>query len=304
MHIVNFETAYTYECMRQDISALCREYSFLKAFPIGCSVSGKNLFAISWGEGEKRLFLNGAHHGMEWITSLLLMYLLEDFSHHYVNGTSLGNVDFRSLFHEVKMVFCPMVNPDGVELAINGLAEDLPPITKTRLKEYNGGSSDFSKWQANLHGVDLNHNYDASFMKGVFHQHKLGIFGPAPTRYSGPEPESEPESRAVADFTRSFRPHVAVAYHTQGEIIYFDFESKTTERGREMAEAMSEISGYELDQTEGMASYSGYKDWVINEFYVPAFTIEAGLGENPLPLSQFEKIYQDNLNMLLYLVKA
>ena len=164
--------------------------------------------------------------------------------------------------------------------------------------------TDFSKWQANINGVDLNHNYDASFEKGVFYQHKLGIFGPGPTRYSGPHPESEPESKAVAEFTRSFRPHIAVAYHTQGEIIYFDFESQSTERGRDMAKAMAEISGYELDQTEGMASYSGYKDWVINEFHIPAFTVEAGLGENPLPLSQFGKIYRDNLNMLLYLVKA
>ena len=171
MHIVNFETAYTYERLCRDSSLLCKEYPFLRPFSLGHSVSGRRLSAISWGEGEKRLFLNGAHHGMEWITSLLLMYLLEDFSHHYVNGTSLGNVDFRSLFHEVTMVFCPMVNPDGVELAINGLTEDLPPITKTRLKEYNGGSLDFSKWQANLNGVDLNHNYDASFRKGVFHQH-------------------------------------------------------------------------------------------------------------------------------------
>ena len=67
---------------------------------------------------------------------------------------------------------------------------------------------------------------------------------------------------------------------------------------------MSDISGYTLDQTEGMASCSGYKDWVIGELYVPAFTIEVGLGENPLPLSQFDKIYKDNLPMLLYLMNA
>ncbi|MGN1059780.1 MAG: M14 family metallocarboxypeptidase [Clostridia bacterium] len=304
MYIVNAEKAYTYEAMQQDLAALCSEYTFLKSFSLGQSVRGRALTAISWGTGEKRLFLNGAHHGMEWITSLLLMRLLEEFCRQYRGRTSIGSVQFGTLFQEVTLVFCPMVNPDGVGLAINGLTEDLPVITKTRLKSYNGGSTDFSKWQANLNGVDLNHNYDAAFEKGVFYQHKLGIYGPGPTRYSGPAPESEPESHAVADFTRAFLPDIAVAYHTQGEIIYYDFESKATERGRQMAAAMAEISGYELDQTEGMASYSGYKDWVINEFYLPAFTIEAGLGENPLPLNQFDKIYHDNLNMLLYLVRA
>ena len=29
------------------------------------------------------------------------------------------------------------------------------------------------------------------------------------------------------------------------------------------------------------------------------FTIEAGLGKNPLPLSQFEEIYKDNLGILV-----
>ena len=302
MFIVNSEKPYTYEAMQADLKLLAGEYGFLRFFSLGTSVAGRSLSAVRWGDGSKRIFLNGAHHAMEWITSMLLMRMLEEFSHQYAEDTAIGTIHFRSLFREISLVFCPMVNPDGVNLEINGLTDDLPPLTRTRLKAYNGDSTDFTKWQANLNGVDLNHNYDAGFEKGLFMQHRLGIYGPGPTRFSGASPESEPESKAVADFTRSFRPHVAVAYHTQGEQIYYDFESKSTERGKKMAAAMAEISGYALDTTDGMASYSGYKDWVINDFYIPAFTIEAGFGENPLPLSQFDKIYHDNLKMLLYLV--
>lgn len=303
LYIVNPET-YTYHCLCRDLDALCCEYSFLKRFSIGGSVLGKKLHCVDWGCGEKRLFLNGAHHGMEWITSLLLMRLLEECARQYTAGTAIGTVNFKDLYKLVTLSICPMVNPDGVELSINGLTEDLSAVTRTKLKSYNENSMDFSKWQSNIHGVDLNHNYDADFEKGIFLQHRLGIYGPGPTRYSGPVPESEPESKAIADYTRAFMPHIAVAYHTQGEIIYYDFDAKTTEKGRAMAKQLSEISGYQVDQSEGMACYSGYKDWVINEFYIPAFTIEAGLGENPLPLSQFDKIYQDNLQMLLYLMKA
>ena len=210
---------YTYDVMCQDLEELLKEYPFLRRFSIGNSVAGRELFAVSWGEGHRRLFLNGAHHGMEWITSLLLMRMLEVISSHYRNRTSFGIYDFQKLFSEVTVVFCPMVNPDGVNLSLCGLMENMPPITKTKLKSYNGDSEDFSKWQANLNGVDLNHNYNASFEKGVFLQHKLGIFSPGPTRFSGGEPESEPESKAVADFTREFRPDVVAAYHSQGEII-------------------------------------------------------------------------------------
>ena len=31
----------------------------------------------------------------------------------------------------------------------------------------------------------------------------------------------------------------------------------------------------------------------------PGYTIEAGLGENPLPMEQFSKIYKDNVGILL-----
>ncbi len=304
MYIVQLDKPYTYDVLQQDLKTLCSEYSFLEPFSLGASVRGRTLWALRWGKGEKRIFLNGAHHGMEWITSMLLMRMVEECCRQYRDGTAIGNVQFRKLYESINLVVCPMVNPDGVSLAVNGLEEDMPPILKTRLRSYNGDSDDFSKWQANINGVDLNHNYDADFEKGVFHQHRLGIFSPGPTRYSGTEPESEPESRAIADFTRLFKPHLAVAYHTQGEVIYYDFNGMTTERGREMAEAMAQISGYELDKTEGMASFSGYKDWVIQKMHIPAFTIEAGLGENPLPIGQFDKIFYDNLPMLMYLLTA
>lgn len=304
MFIINSEKPYTYERLEEDIKCLVGEYSFLNSFSLGSSVAGRSLYALRWGNGARRIFLNGAHHAMEWITSILLMRLLEEFSHHYAENTAIGTVHFRRLFEKISLVVCPMVNPDGVNLEINGLTSDLAPLTQTRLKAWNNNSSDFHKWQANLNGVDLNHNYDAGFEKGLFMQHRLGIYGPGPTRHSGTAPESEPESKAVADYTRLFKPHIAIAYHTQGEEIYYDFESKATERAKKMAAAMTEISGYTLDTTDGMAGYSGYKDWVINNFYIPAFTIEAGLGENPLPLSQFDKIYHDNLKMLLYVVSC
>jgi len=302
LYIVNTKQNYTYDCLQADIEALCREYHFLEVFSIGESVCGRKLSCLSFGNGKRKLFLNGAHHGMEWITSLLLMRMLEEFCHRKQSGTAIGRVDLATVYHNVSLVICPMVNPDGVELSLRGLSEPLPPLTKTRLLSYNKDSHDFSKWQANINGIDLNHNYDADFDLGVMHQSRLGIYGPAPTRFSGPHPESEPESKAVADFTRHFRPDIAVAYHSQGQVIYHDFNGLETEQSKEIAANMATISGYELDQTDGIASCSGYKDWVIKTFRIPAFTIEVGLGENPLPLSCFDTIFEDNLRMLLYLV--
>ena len=41
------------------------------------------------------------------------------------------------------------------------------------------------------------------------------------------------------------------------------------------------------------------KDWFIQTYRRPGFTIEVGTGENPLPLSQFEEIYTASLPILV-----
>ena len=43
----------------------------------------------------------------------------------------------------------------------------------------------------------------------------------------------------------------------------------------------------------------GYKDWFIMNYRRPGFTIEAGLGNNPLPISGFDEIYRDNIGILV-----
>ena len=59
------------------------------------------------------------------------------------------------------------------------------------------------------------------------------------------------------------------------------------------------VVGYLLAETPYNSSFAGYKDWFIQDFNKPGYTIEAGLGENPLPISQFEQIYNDNLGILV-----
>ena len=54
-----------------------------------------------------------------------------------------------------------------------------------------------------------------------------------------------------------------------------------------------------MEETPSASAYAGYKDWFIQEYNRPGYTIEAGEGENPLPMEQFDKIYADNVGILL-----
>ena len=49
---------------------------------------------------------------------------------------------------------------------------------------------------------------------------------------------------------------------------------------------MAAASGYALEDTPYASGHAGFKDWFLQCFRRPAFTIEMGIGENPLPMTQ------------------
>ncbi|MEA4969997.1 MAG: M14 family metallopeptidase [Candidatus Pelethousia sp.] len=297
--VVDTNIDYTYAVFERDIRGLKARYPFIETGIAGQSVLGKSLHYLRLGEGANEVFYNASHHALEWITTPVLMKFIEDFAYAYSHGEMLGaGYDPAYIFRQSSLYFIPMVNPDGVDLVLDGLSPDNPYYG--RLIRWNGGSRDFSTvWQANIRGVDLNHNYNAAWEASKQAEAALGITGPGPTRYSGPAPESEPESRTVADFTRNHNFRLVMAYHSQGEVIFWDFMNLAPPEGRTIGEAFARESGYALSSPEGVASYAGYKDWFIQDWRRPGYTIEVGRGRNPLPISQFDSIYERNLNMLL-----
>ena len=89
-----------------------------------------------------------------------------------------------------------------------------------------------------------------------------------------------------------------LAYHTQGNVIYWKYLNFEPEGSRALAERFAAVSGYACEDTPYASGFAGYKDWFIQNFDRPGYTIECGLGENPLPLSQFESIWNANLGIL------
>ena len=282
--LVTTNKPYTYDIFLSDLSRLLIKFPFIKKETIGYSVLGKPIYALKLGTGNQKIIITAAHHAKEWITSTLVMCLI---------NTLCDNSPSNKTFY-----FVPMVNPDGVNLCIKGLSQDLPAYVRNRLITINSGEDFVGKWQANIRGIDLNHNYDASFSKGKAIQLKEGIFAPAPTKYSGEYPESEPETRAIVEFTKKISPQMVIAYHSQGEEIFYKYQGMCAPNAEKIAQRLANASGYQLILADGLTDCTGYKDWVIEKFNIPAFTIEVGKGENPLPISQLEKIYNDNLKLI------
>jgi len=301
--VVDTNIGYTWAVLQRDVQGLKARYPFIETGVIGRSVLGKDLYYLRLGTGPRTVMYNAAHHALEWITSPVLMKFAEDYAKASALGQQLKGFRPADMWSDVSIYIVPMVNPDGVDLVIDGLQSGNP--YHDDLIRWNNGSTDFSQdWEANIRGVDLNHNYDAAWEQSKQAEEAMGITGPGPTRYSGLYPESEPESRAMADFTRGKDPELVMAYHSQGEVIFWDFENLAPLEAEVIGKKLSSLSGYRLASPEGIASYAGYKDWFIQDYRRPGYTVEVGQGKNPLPISQFDTIYADNLPMLLYAATA
>ena len=258
-----------------------------KIFSIGRTTLGRNIYAIGAGKLRSGLLMVGGVHALEWITTLLLLRFCFDLSE---RKEVLSGLEGRGV------IIIPCLNPDGVEIVLNG-AEAAKEL-KGFVERISGG--DLSKWQANANGVDLNHNFDAGFYTLKKLEQKAGIISPSPRQYGGEYPFSEPESKALASLCKLFDIQTAFAFHSQGEEIFYQYGKNTPVQSRLMAELLAQSSGYKISTQSGLASHGGFKDWFVEKLHRPAFTIEVGKGKNPLPITNFDGIYK-RLENTLYL---
>ena len=154
-------------------------------------------------------------------------------------------------------------------------------------------------WKANINGVDLNLNYPANWQRAKEIKFEQGYTSPAPRDYVGEDPLTQPESLAMYNFTLNHQFALTLSYHTQGEVIYWKYLDYIPKRSYTIGQMLAEASGYTLSLTPEESSYAGYKDWFIQAFNKPGYTVEAGLGTNPLPLEEFDNIYNNNSDLLI-----
>lgn len=291
---------FTYDVLQLCLEGLLARYPFLTLEIIGTTNYNRNLYAVHIGEGEKKVMYNASHHANEWITTPLVMKFLEEYAKALALESSIGGVAASILFSYAEIIMAPMVNPDGVDL-VTGLLQpgNVQYENALALSRNYPGIPFPSGWKANLAGVDLNLNYPAYWEDARRIKSILGFTEPGPRDFVGSAPLTQPEALAMYEATIKADPMLVLAYHTQGEVIYWQFHGYETTRSYEIANELSRVSGYLVENTPYESSFAGYKDWFLMQYRRPGYTIEAGLGENPLPISQFDKIYADNVGILV-----
>lgn len=248
------------------LRAVCRLAERYRVRVIGKSLCGRRIFALSRGNGAPCPLVSAGFHGTEYLTVLTALRFAQEYR---------GN----------NICIVPCVNPDGTEIALHGAA------AAGQWRRFVAGTGDAQRWQANARGVDINHNFDADWQSVRRREREAGILCPASTRFGGVRPESEPETRAMTRLCRQMLFSRVLALHSQGREIYCDFGACTPCQSLSLAEKMAAAGEYRTAEPEPMATGGGFKDWFIRWFHRSGFTVEMGLGKNPLPLADFPEEY-------------
>ncbi len=237
-------------------------------FSAGKSVQERDLTVLKVGSGSKKIFINASHHPREYMGTILTLnqaqYILEAYSNNQViDGCNIKQL----LDNEVSFYFMPLVNPDGVQICVNGSPA----------------------YYFNANKVDLNHNYAADWTKRV-----------TSTYSTGTSPFSEPETQAVKYLCESVEFDLTIAYHAAGDIIYWYYGQQGTAKTRDLAYAnlLKETTGYSLvSPSNYKSSTSGFKDWCVQTLKIPSFTIEIGGKRGlskPIEWPLYSSIWQEN----------
>lgn len=280
-----------------------KKNDFITIETIGRSIIGTDIKSIKLGIGPRKVMYFASIHANEVITTSILMKFIEDYIKSHINKNTILNYSIVELYKNVSIYVVPMVNPDGCDLITKNLDTNYFNIARKI-------SSSFphlkfpNDWKANINGVDLNLQFPACWDKAKKIKYNLGYTNFAPRDFVGISPLSEPESIALYNFSLKHNFDLTLCYHTQGEEIYYTFNNIIPDNSFKLGTDFAKSSGYLLTNPPHNSSFAGYKDWFIQVFNKPSFTIEAGFGTSPLPFSDFYDIYYKNLEILLRAAKG
>lgn len=290
---------YSYEELNSDTKALKKLYGrHFHYNVIGKSADGRNIYDLVIGnqKANQSIIVVSELHAREYMTSQLCMKQIEYYLQNY--NEELDGVRVSDVLSKIAIHYVPMANPDGAAISQYGFSAIRNASLRKKLLKMPG-SDNPSQWKANARGVDLNRNYPYEYIA------RLGRRGSA--GYTGPKKCSEPETRAIIGLVNKLRKSTLVRgqinYHATGSIIFGDYEGPLKETITDMYTLARSITGY-----TGASGYSGsdgkdatgnLREFVMYKKKLPSITLEIGKSFCPLPLYEFNGIWQKNKNLIL-----
>lgn len=294
---------YTYQEMQVDLNSLKATYPQMQMDVLGNTIDGRQLYHVVVGNpsAPHKILVHGGIHAREYISSQLVMREIVALLEMQKNNLLYHGQSVATLLQNTCIHFVPMVNPDGITLVQGGIDALNTQTAKTMVMsmaaqdQVTDLATYLRKWKNNINGVNLNRNFDAFWQEAT-----PKVDHPSNMFYKGTRPESEVESKALANLCRQLRPDYTISYHTQGRVIYWYFgeTGNYKTKGQYLANVVHQNTGYTISDTWSQTDAAGFKDWAVQKLDIPSVTIELGRGTSPVDESQITQMWTENDGIL------
>lgn len=118
--------------------------------------------------------------------------------------------------------------------------------------------------RVNKNGVDLNRNFPT----------KNWILSEQNEFYGGDAPASEEETRFIISAVQKYKPSAILTLHAPYKVVNYDAGAKNITKAKSLAENISKITGYKVEENIGYPTPGSFGTWAGIENDIPAITLE------------------------------
>lgn len=217
---------------------------------IGQSVEGRDIVAVTFGNGDRHLlFVGGIHGGYEWNSTLLAYEFINYF-----------NNNQRQVPEDLTITIIPTLNPDGLYESTGVVGEfsmtDVPdPETRVAAGRFNANE------------VDLNRNFACKWAPESTWRGEVVS--------AGDYAFSEPEAIALRDFVEKNPPEAVVFWHSKANNVYAsECENGVLPKTLEVMQTYADAAGYGAVPVFDAYPITGDAEGWLASIGIPAVTVE------------------------------
>lgn len=183
----------------------------VKLVKLGTTYQGREILAVKLTQGARgvadgtrpAVLFSATQHAREWIATEVDRRLMN----HYIDRWRANDREVRKLLQTTELWFIPVANPDGYQYTF-----DHERLWRKNLRDNNGdGQTQVGD------GVDPNRNFPNHW--GYDEEGSSSI--QSGETYRGPEPRSEPETRAMVGLLDRIGFAFQVNYHSNGQWLLY-----------------------------------------------------------------------------------
>lgn len=256
-------------------------YPFMEVQTVGKTAAGREIKALFIGQGEDyTVLLSGANAGFR-LGPLLLLRFAEELCNSMLTGREFCGINIRKAIFRRGVLLIPNLNPDGAEIALRG-AMGCGYLSEKISEMCNG---EYSKWRANLRGVELFGNFKGNF-EALQNKAKSK---PAASGFYGYRAESEPETVSLIHLLNQTPTRAFLEIAAPGETVLYTGSESNANGSSRMAEVLAGVSGFTVTPPLGRPK-TEICDYFATHSGQPGFCVK--IGNETIPqVSQLESWY-------------